>query len=115
VSDAARVDGASAWQGFWRITLPMLGHVLALAIVLLLVNSLQEYTLPYTLAGGGQAGSGFGPDNALVMLNLALYNQAFSGGILEFGVASAGAVLEFGVILVVSVLLLKVIRPKWSY
>jgi len=122
VSDAAWVDGAGVWQRFWHVTLPLLGHVLTLVTVLLLVNSMQEYALPYTLGGGSQQlqmGTNqpinYGPNNALVLLNLALFKQTFGGLFVAFGPASAGAVLEFGVVLIGSVLLLKVLRPKWSY
>jgi ABC-type sugar transport system permease subunit len=122
VHEAAWVDGAGAWQRFRLVTLPLLGHVLTLVSVLLLVNSMQEYTLPYTLAGGRQQfemGAAqpidYGPNGALVLLNLALYKQTFGGLFVAVGPASAGAVLELGVVLLGSVLLLKVLRPKWSY
>lgn len=123
VNDAAWVDGAGPWERFWLVTLPLLRHVLALVVVLLLVNSMQEYALPYTLGGGSQqlqlGGSDqpidYGPNNALVLLNLALYKQAFGGLFVALGPASAGAVLEFGVVLIASLLLLRVLRPKWSY
>jgi len=122
VSDAAWVDGAGAWQRFRMITLPLLGHVLTLVAVLLLVNSMQEYALPYILGGGTQQfdpGADhpieYGPNNALVLLNLALFKQMFGGLFVAFGPASAGAVLEFGVVLIGSVVLLKVLRPTWSY
>jgi ABC-type sugar transport system permease subunit len=123
VMDAAWVDGAGAWERFWLVTLPLLRHVLILVVILLLVNSMQEYALPYTLGGGSQlaqlGGSdqpiNYGPNNALVLLNLALYKQAFGGLFVALGPASAGAVLEFGVVLIASLLLLRVLRPKWSY
>ncbi len=123
VVDAARVDGADAWTRFWLVTLPLLRPVLTLAVVLLLVNSMQEYALPYTLAGGSQqltlGGNeqpvDYGPNNALVLLNLALYKQAFGGLFTALGPASAGAVLEFAVILIASIVLLRVLRPRWSY
>jgi len=121
IHEAAQVDGAGAWRRFWQVTLPLLGHVLALVVVLLLVNSAQEYTLPYTLGGGVQQAQltyGASPDygnEALVLLNLVLFKQAFGGSFLTLGPASAGALLEFAVVLVASVLLLRVFRPTWSY
>ncbi len=121
IDEAAQVDGAGAWRRFWQVTLPLLGHVLALVMVLLLVNSAQEYTLPYTLGGGVQQAQltyGASPDygnKALVLLNLALFKQAFGGSFLTLGPASAGALLEFGVVLIVSVVLLRIFRPTWSY
>lgn len=122
IGEAAEVDGANAWQRFRYITLPLLGHVLTLISVLLLVNSMQEFTLPYTLTGGTQQFAmgefhpiDYGPANSLVLLNLALYKQTFGGAFVAFGPASAGAVLELVFVLLGSLLLLKVFRPRWSY
>lgn len=122
IGEAAAVDGATGWQRFRLITLPLLGHVLALAAVLLLVNSMQEYTLPYVLGGGTQQfapgqdqPADYGTNPSLVLLNLALYKRTFGGLFVAFGPASAGAVIELGVVLIGSLLLLKVLRPKWTY
>ncbi len=122
VLEAARVDGADVWQRFRLVTLPLLGHVLTLVAVMLLVNSMQEYALPYTLGGGSQQftmgadqTADYGSNLSLVLLNLALYKQTFGGLFTAFGPASAGGVLEFCVVLIGSVVLLKILRPKWSY
>jgi ABC-type sugar transport system permease subunit len=106
MKDAALVDGAGPWQRFWRVTLPLLGHTLALVMVLLVIGAIQEFTLPFILTGGG-------PDNATILLNLLIYNEAFQS--LHFGIASAAALLEFAFILVVSIVQLKLVRPTWSY
>jgi len=122
IGEAAEIDGADRWGRFWLITLPLLGHILTLISVLLLVNSMQEYTLPYTLTGGSQQFTmgqfqpiDYGPSDSLVLLNLALYKQTFGGAFVAFGPASAGAVLELIFVLLGSLLLLKALRPKWSY
>ncbi len=122
IDEAARVDGANAWQRFRFITLPLLGHIIVLVSVLLLVNSMQEYILPYTLTGGTQQFAmgvfqpiDYGPSGSLILLNLALYKQTFGGAFVTFGPASAGALLELIVVLLGSILLIKVLRPKWSY
>ncbi len=106
LSEAALVDGANEWQRFWRMTLPLLGHTLALVMILLVIGAVQEFTLPFVLTGGG-------PDNATLLLNMLIYNEAFQN--LHFGIASAAALLEFALILVVSILQLRFFRPKWSY
>jgi raffinose/stachyose/melibiose transport system permease protein len=108
VSDAARVDGAGAWTLFRRITLPLLGHVLTLVLILLLVNSVQEYTLPALL----DATTGYYPD-PLLMINQVLVNIGL--GDLELGVGSAMAVLECAATLAGSLLILSIFRPRWSY
>jgi multiple sugar transport system permease protein len=104
--DAALVDGANEWQRFWRITLPLLGHTLVLVTVLLAIGSLQEFTLPFILTGGG-------PGNATYLYNLHIYGEAFTD--LRFGTATAAALLQFFFILIISVLQLRFLRPRWSY
>ncbi len=104
--DAARVDGANNWQRFWRMTLPLLGHTLVLAMVLLAIGALQEFTLPSVLTGGG-------PGTSTTLLNLFIYNEAFQN--LHFGMAAAGSLIEFALILVVSLVQLRLVRPSWSY
>jgi len=106
LNDAARVDGANEWQRFWRMTLPLIGHTLALAMVLLAIGALQEFTLPSVLTGGG-------PGNATTLMNLFIYGEAFQN--LHFGMAAAASLIEFALILAVSVLQLRLVRPSWSY
>ena len=104
--DAATVDGVNGWQRFWQITLPLLSHTLVLITVLLAIGTLQEFTAPFVLTGGG-------PGNATYTYNMLIYNEAFQQ--MRFGIASAAALLQFGVILVISVLQIKLLRPTWSY
>jgi ABC-type sugar transport system permease subunit len=106
LNEAALVDGANRWQRAWRITLPLLGHTMALITVLLMINGVQEFTLPFILTSGG-------PNNATYLLNLFIYNEAFTN--LHFGIATAAALLEFVLILVISLVQLRLLRPKWSY
>ena len=109
VGDAARVDGAGGWTLFWRMTLPLVGHVLVLVLILLLVNSVQEYTLPNLL----DATNGFTPD-PLVLMNQVIYNIAY-GGDLQLGVGSAAAAIECIITLGGSLAILAIFRPRWSY
>jgi ABC-type sugar transport system permease subunit len=104
--DAALVDGANAWQRFWRVTLPLLGHTLVLVTVLLTMGALQEFTLPFVLTSGG-------PGHATTVYNLLIYQEAFQS--LRFGIASALSLLQFVVILAISLLQIKLLRPTWSY
>jgi ABC-type sugar transport system permease subunit len=104
--DAALVDGANAWQQFWRVTLPLLGHTLMLITVLLAIGALQEFTLPNVLTGGG-------PGSSTFLYNLLIYQEAFTD--MRFGTATAASLVQFAFILVISILQIKLIRPKWSY
>ncbi|GAB4540227.1 MAG: sugar ABC transporter permease [Anaerolineae bacterium] len=95
VYDAAKVDGANAWQRFWRITLPL---VMPLAITMglfRLVWSLGSFDLVYGLTQGG-------PGVATSVLAL----QVFREGIMffKFGFASAISVVLLIVVAIVGVI-----------
>ncbi|MEU3983676.1 sugar ABC transporter permease [Streptomyces sp. NPDC026672] len=92
--EAARVDGASEWQVFRKVTVPLLAPVLAVVTVTLMINVLKVFDLVFIIAPGSSQ------DDANV-LALELYRKGFSEG--QPGIASAIAVL----------LLLLVIPVMW--
>lgn len=79
--EAARVDGASKRQQFFRITLPSLKQVLFLVLVLGTIWSFQVFDLVYAMTNGG-------PGRATVTLVLTIYKTAFK----EFNMGSASAI-----------------------
>lgn len=82
--DAARVDGASGWQRFWRVTFPLLRPVTLFAAVTGVVLAAQVFTLIYVLTGGG-------PARATEMIATRIYQTAWGDG--RFGEAGALAIL----------------------
>ena len=72
VYEAARIDGASRWQTFRRITLPLLRPTLALSTVLCVTGSLLAFDQFYILTKGG-------PDNSTITIVQLVYNVAFQG------------------------------------
>ncbi|MFC1433959.1 carbohydrate ABC transporter permease [Streptacidiphilus sp. N1-3] len=56
VLEAARIDGASAWQTFWRVKLPMLAPTVTVNVVLVVIGLLRVYELILALTRGGPAG-----------------------------------------------------------
>ena len=84
--DAARVDGANAWQRFWRVTFPLLRPVTLFALVTGVIGAVQMFTYVYVLTGGG-------PLYATDMIVRRLYQTGWDS--LEFGQASALAILVF--------------------
>ena len=70
VKDAARVDGASAWQTFRHITLPLLKPTILLASVLTMISSFQVFDLFQVMTNGG-------PDDQTRALSLDIYENAF--------------------------------------
>jgi multiple sugar transport system permease protein len=55
--ESAKVDGASAWQRFWRITLPLVKPALAVALIFRSLDTLRMYDLPAILTGGANGTS----------------------------------------------------------
>jgi alpha-glucoside transport system permease protein len=98
--EAARTDGASEWQVFRRITVPLLAPVLTVVFITMLINVLKVFDIVASVAPGSVQ------DDANV-LALAMWRTSF-GGANNFGVGSAIAVFIF--LLVIPILLLNVRR-----
>lgn len=52
INEAARVDGASAWQIFWSITLPMISSTIAVVTTTLVITALKVFDLVYVMTAG---------------------------------------------------------------
>jgi alpha-glucoside transport system permease protein len=102
VLEAARTDGATEWQVFRRVTVPLLAPVLSVVFITMIINVLKVFDIVFALAPESTQA------NANV-LALAMYQTAFSGGG-NFGVGSSIAVLLF--LLVLPVLALNIRRFK---
>jgi alpha-glucoside transport system permease protein len=100
VLEAARTDGASEWQVFRRITVPMLAPVLSVVFITMLINVLKVFDIVISIAPGSTQS-----DAAVIAVQM--WRQSF-GGSNNFGLGSAIAVFLF--ILVIPVLLLNVRR-----
>ena len=78
--EAARLDGANAWQVFRRITLPLLTPVIFFNFIMQVIQAFQEFNGPYVITGGG-------PLKSTYLLPLMIYEEAFK--YFEVGYASA--------------------------
>jgi len=102
--NAARVDGASSWQTFRSITLPLLTPTLLFTLLIGLIDAFQVFDTAYVLGGsrGGQSGS-------LLFYVLNIWNEGFRNG--RFGYASALAwVLVLASAVVITLIF---ITSKW--
>jgi len=106
--EAAQIDGASAWQRFWRVTLPLLQPTLNFVLIFGVIGALQVFTEPWVMT----AGQG-GPNYATYVLNMYIYQVGI--GNLQFGQAAAAAVVEFAITLFLTLVVLRALRLKWSY
>ncbi|MBE8475087.1 carbohydrate ABC transporter permease [Streptomyces justiciae] len=99
--EAAKVDGASEWRMFWRITLPLLRPVLAVVLIMTVIGSFQVFDTVAVTTNGG-------PANATNVLQFYIYGSAF--GRFQFGYASAMSVALLVVLSAITVLQYRITR-----
>jgi multiple sugar transport system permease protein len=105
--EAAELDGASAWQRFRRITVPMISGALFFTLIVQTIAALQSFDEAYTAFYGSAASATYSNDAALFYL-IYLFQQAFE--FLHLGYASAMAWLLFVVILAITLVQVRLSR-----
>jgi raffinose/stachyose/melibiose transport system permease protein len=104
LTEAARIDGASAFQRFWHITLPLIRQAFTICFFVTLNNAFQVFDVVYSLTGGGP-----GRDTQVVAINI--YEEAFARNN-RFGYATAKSTILFLVILVITFFQLRVMKNR---
>lgn len=100
--EAARIDGASGWQSFWRITIPSIRSAIVVALILRAVDALKTFDIIYVITEGG-------PGIASETLNV----LAFKTGFNFFHAGYAATLLIFLMFTVLGIaVLLNVIRRR---
>ena len=106
LDEAASLDGASAWQRFRSVTLPLMVPAIGTVSVLTFIGAMEAFPIPYAL--GGSQGN---PAGATDVLSLLFYRTAFeSGASNAIGTSSAIATLLFAFIFGVAVLFTVMLR-----
>lgn len=103
---AARTDGATAWQRFWRITLPMLRPTTFFVLVTGIISAAQVFGTVYALTGGGPAGR-------TDLIAHRIYAEAFEAA--AIGRAAVMALVLFVVLVVITVIQHLYFRRRISY
>jgi lactose/L-arabinose transport system permease protein len=101
--EAAEIDGATALQRFWHITLPGLRPAITLTVVLSTIGTLQLFDEPYVLTNGG-------PNNATLTIGMYLYQNGFK--YFDFGYASAIGYVLTGIIGILALIQFRLLREK---
>ena len=91
--EAARVDGATNIQQFFKITMPMLKPITYLVVTLGIIWSFQVFDLSYQMTGGG-------PGRSTVTIVMAIYNAAFKQ--YKMGYACAMAMVLLVIVLIIN-------------
>ncbi|MDO9417087.1 carbohydrate ABC transporter permease [Pararhizobium sp.] len=103
--EAAKIDGASAWQRFWKIRLPLISPTLFFGAVMTAISSLQIFDQIYALTRGG-------PGAATSTLGYAIFQQGFQN--FQMGYASSIAWVMFAIILLLTALQFW-LQKKWVH
>jgi len=106
--EASSIDGASAWQQFLNITLPLLSPTTLFIFISKLIGAFQVFTTAYLLTSGTG-----GPRDAVLFVVLYLYNQGFKLG--NFGYASAMAWILAIIIIIFTLISLRVSQRHVYY
>ena len=104
--DAALVDGATPWQRFRHVTLPLLRPVVLFVLVTGIISGFQVFTLVYMMTEGG-------PLHSTDVIVYRIYQTAWE--FLRFGSASAMALVLFGVLLVVTAVQFRLLGRRVDY
>ena len=98
VYEAAKVDGASTWQQFVRITLPMVKPTLVVAVLFRTLDTLRMFDLPYGMVGAGKY--------RVETLSVFAYQEATAN---RYGPAAAYAIILFIYVLLVAFLFVRIL------
>ena len=96
--EAAEVDGATRWQQFWQITLPLLVPSIVVALIFRTLTALQTFDIPYTMTKGG-------PGNSTETLAMLIHKTTID--YLDLGYGSTLAVFMFLISMAVTAVYLR--------
>lgn len=80
ILEASRIDGASGWQSFWRITFPMILPVVMIVMLISTIATIGDFDLPFLLTRGG-------PNNSTTLFALTAYTLSLQSGLIGLGAA----------------------------
>ena len=97
IYEAGMIDGANAWQKFWKLTFPMLLPFISINLILMVFDQIMSLTKG-------------GPAQSTESISYLIYNNGMAGG--QFGFQSANAVIFFIVIVIFAVVQMKLTSKK---
>lgn len=103
ILEAADIDGASPFQRFFRVVLPLLGPSITTCMFMSLTNSLKVFDIILALTKGG-------PGGATYSATLDIYREAFQNN--NYGLGSAKAIIFFIIVLALTQLVLKLFESR---
>jgi multiple sugar transport system permease protein len=96
--EASKIDGASSWVSFWRISFPMILPVVIIVMLISTIGTLGDFDLPFLLTHGG-------PNNATTLFSLTAYTLSMSSGFIGLGAAVTMTMFPLLILLVIASLI----------
>jgi multiple sugar transport system permease protein len=111
--EAADIEGASGWQKFRHVTLPMISPVIFFAVVIAVITGFQYFTQGFIASSASSSGSTLGdPQASLLFYAIWLYVQGFTAS--HLGYAAAMAWILFLIIMACTVVLIRTSK-RWVH
>lgn len=101
VYEAAKIDGATSWQTFWGVTVPLLKPTIVMTAIMSINGTLQLFDESVNLTSGG-------PANGTITMSHYVYNNSFGQGVANFGYSSAMSFLIFIMVAILAFINMKV-------
>jgi multiple sugar transport system permease protein len=98
VIEASKIDGASRWTSFWRISFPAILPVVTIVMLISTISTLGDFDLPFLLTRGG-------PNDATTLFSLTAYTLSMQSGLIGLGAAVTMTMLPALAVLVVASLI----------
>lgn len=102
--EASQVDGATSWQTFWNVTLPMLRPMIAIALLFRLVDLLKVFDYIFVLTSGG-------PGTRTEVISFYAYQRSFTT--IEWGYGSVLGILILVLAIVIANLFVRIFKVAW--
>lgn len=103
--EAAQIDGASPWDQFRRITMPLLRPTMLVVVILSLIRAVQVFDIIFAFTRGG-------PGTATLSLVQYIYEIGFASPTRRFGIASSASILMAGVLVIATLVQLYINREE---
>lgn len=103
IIEASKIDGASRWQSFWRITFPMILPVVLIVMLISTIATIGDFDLPFLLTKGG-------PNNSTTLFALTAYVLSLQSG--QIGLGAAVTLTMFPALIVLVIVSLISVRRQ---
>ncbi len=103
IIEASKIDGASRWQSFWRITFPMILPVVLIVMLISTIATIGDFDLPFLLTHGG-------PNNSTTLFALTAYMLSLQSG--QIGLGAAVTLTMFPLLIVLVIISLISVRRQ---